>query len=67
MYYSVLRSEYIFKDWEQFEPQVEIVKKDNIYISVEKKNDEKKQVLGISSTDPADYLKQDYQPGTILN
>ena len=67
MYYSVMSSDFIFKDWDDFNPEVEYIKKDNLYLKVEKLGEEQKQIQGIVSTDPADYLKQELNPGTLLN
>jgi len=65
--YSIFRNKFIFKDWEQFEPEYEIIELENgLKLQVENIEGQKYKVNQVISTDPKNYLNNQIAPGSIL-
>ncbi len=66
-YYSIYGNDFIFEDWDEFKPEYEtILLNDGVFVTVEKTTDNRMRLTGIHSTDPQDYLKNSFNPGTEL-
>ncbi len=65
--YSIFQSEFIFKDWDDFNPSYKVVEMQNgLKLEVEQVNEESVRIVRIISTNPGDYLRDDITPGSIV-
>lgn len=64
MYYSVWRNNFIFQDWEEYEPEYQTLNLgNNCYVEVEKVGKNVGQICGLKSTNPNNYLNANLRPG----
>ena len=67
IYYSVLNSSYIFKDWDEFDPQYDEIKISNtLSLIVEYCGHDECKIIRVISSNPNDYLNMDLIPGNIV-
>ncbi|MFW6381760.1 MAG: YlzJ-like family protein [Bacillota bacterium] len=64
----MFQNEFIFADWEEFEPEYEtITLGSNLKLLVERiDNKADMRVVRVLSTNPRDFLNSRYQPGFVL-
>ena len=65
--YSIFQSDFVFKEWEDFKPQYEIIEMDDgIKVQIERLNKDEVKIIQILSSDPQDYLNNSLVPGNII-
>ncbi len=61
--YSLFQAEFVFEEWDNFEPEHEIIELESGKKVIVEKNKEQFTIERIISSDPVDYLNSDIYPG----
>jgi hypothetical protein len=65
--YSIFDEEYIFENWEKFNPEYEIINyKPGIKLKIERINQNQAKIEQVICSDPKKYLEQKFIPGNII-
>lgn len=66
--YSIYQSSFVFSEWDDFQPEYdEVTLNNSISLVIEYCNQDSFKIIRLLSTDPADYLKSEFEPGSIHN
>lgn len=66
IHYSVIPSDVIFQGMDTFEPAYVEIEYNGIKMQIEPMKDYQARIIRIYSSDPQDYLKEQYTPGTVI-
>lgn len=65
--YSVIDPQFVFQGWDDYEPEYKEVQiSDSVSMIVEDINEDEAKIVKLISSDPQDFLNQDYAPGSIV-
>ena len=65
--YSVIDPDFVFEGWDDYEPEYKEIKlSDSVNMIVEDINKEEVKIVKLISSDPQDYLNDEYSPGSII-
>ena len=62
--YSIFHNDFIFENWDNFEPEYETIEyKNGIKLKIERINEQQAQIKQIISSNPQHYLNKKIYPG----